>query len=205
MEESTPPPVPDEARRHDRRRLWGLVAGGVAALLVVVLLIVGLANRGVSSDIDDALQRGERPPAPDIALPVLIAGPGVGPVGATVSLEQLRGKPVVLNLWASWCDPCRDEAPILEEVWARYRERGVVVLGLDTEDLTEKALAFAKEYGLTYPSLRDPGDDSKRKLGATGVPETWIIDADGNIAMHIIGQVTSAEQITRPLDQVLAQ
>ncbi|MCU0307761.1 MAG: TlpA family protein disulfide reductase [Thermoleophilia bacterium] len=126
-------------------------------------------------------------------------------MGATVSLEQLRGKPVVLNLWASWCDPCRDEAPILEEVWARYRERGVVVLGLDTEDLTEKALAFAKEYGLTYPSLRDPGDDSKRKLGATGVPETWIIDADGNIAMHIIGQVTSAEQITRPLDQVLAQ
>ena len=203
----TDPEEPEDGARRggsDRRRLIGLIAGLVAVALVVVLLIVGQANRRVDTEIDDALARGQRPAAPDLTLPVLVAGPGVGPVGSEVSLASLRGRPVVLNLWASWCDPCREEAPILEQVWARYKDRGVVVLGLDTQDLTEKAMAFIRRYRLTYPSLRDPGDDSKRRLGATGVPETWIIDRDGNVALHQIGQVTRPEQITQPLDQVLA-
>jgi len=189
----------------DRRRLVGLIAGGVAAVLIIALLIVGLAASGGSTAIDDALVSGQRPPAPDITLPVLVSGPGLPPAGQRVSLSSLKGTPVVLNLWASWCGPCRDEAPIFETAWERYRGKGALVLGLDLQDLSENALAFLRENGITYPSLRDGTDASKRDLEATGVPETYIIDKRGRIALHITGQVTELRQITVPLDQVLAE
>ncbi|MFZ4755604.1 MAG: TlpA family protein disulfide reductase [Miltoncostaeaceae bacterium] len=189
----------------DRRRLIGLIAGGVAALLIIALLVVGLAASGGSTAIDDALVSGQRPPAPDITLPVLVSGPGLPPAGQQVSLSSLKGTPVVLNLWASWCGPCRDEAPIFETAWERYRGKGALVLGLDLQDLSGNALEFLREYGITYPSLRDGSDASKRDLEATGVPETYIIDKQGRIALHITGQVTELRQITVPLDQVLAE
>ncbi|MCX6409295.1 MAG: TlpA disulfide reductase family protein [Actinobacteria bacterium] len=189
----------------DRRRLIGLIAGGVAAVLIIALLIVGLAASGGSTAIDDALVSGQRPPAPDITLPVLVSGPGLPPAGQRVSLSSLKGTPVVLNLWASWCGPCRDEAPIFETAWERYRTKGALVLGLDLQDLSGNALEFLREYGITYPSLRDGSDASKRDLEATGVPETYIIDKRGRIALHITGQVTELRQITVPLDQVLAE
>ena len=189
----------------DRRRLIGLIAGGVAAVLIIALLVVGLAASGGSTAIDDALVSGQRPPAPDITLPVLVSGPGLPPAGQRVSLSSLKGTPVVLNLWASWCGPCRDEAPIFETAWQRYRGKGALVLGLDLQDLSGNALEFLREYGITYPSLRDGSDASKRDLEATGVPETYIIDKQGRIALHITGQVTELRQITVPLDQVLAE
>jgi len=189
----------------DRRRLIGLIAGGVAAVLIIALLVVGLAARGGSTAIDDALVSGQRPPAPDITLPVLVTGPGLPAAGQRVSLSSLKGTPVVLNLWASWCGPCRDEAPILQTAWERYRAKGALVLGLDLQDLSGNAVAFLREYGITYPSLRDGTDASKRDLEATGVPETYIIDKRGRIALHITGQVTEIRQITVPLDQVLAE
>lgn len=189
----------------DRRRLIGLIAGGVAALLIIVLLVVGLAASGGRTAIDDALVSGQRPPAPDITLPVLVSGPGLPPAGQRVSLSSLKGTPVVLNLWASWCGPCRDEAPIFETAWERYRGKGALVLGLDLQDLSGNALEFLRENGITYPSLRDGTDASKRDLEATGVPETYIIDKRGRIALHITGQVTELRQITVPLDQVLAE
>ena len=79
------------------------------------------------------------------------------------------------------------------------------MLGLDLQDLSENALAFLKQYDITYPSLRDGTDASKRDLEATGVPETFIIDKQGRIALHITGQVTDIRQISVPLDQVLAE
>jgi cytochrome c biogenesis protein CcmG/thiol:disulfide interchange protein DsbE len=188
----------------DRRRLIGLITGAVAAALIVALLVVGLMNRGQANTIDEALASGSRPPAPDITLPVLVSGPGLPPTGQQASLSDLRGKVVLLNLWASWCGPCKDEAPVLERIWNRYRDRGVVVLGLDIQDLTADALAFIKEYGLTYPSLRDGSDDSKIALEATGVPETYLIDRQGRIALHLAGPVTSTTQLSAPIDQVLA-
>lgn len=196
---------PPEDVGSDRRRLIGLVAGAVIAALIVGLLVVGLVARGGSTTIDDALVTGQRPPAPDISLPVLVTGPGLPPVGQTASLASLRGTAVVLNLWASWCGPCRDEAPIFEKAWNRYKGKGALVLGLDLQDLSENALAFVKQYGITYPSLRDGTDASKRDLEATGVPETFIIDKQGRIALHITGQVTDLRQISVPLDQVLAE
>lgn len=172
---------------------------------IIGLLVVGLVASGGSTAIDDALVAGQRPPAPDITLPVLVSGPGLPPAGQQASLASLKGTTVVLNLWASWCGPCREESPILEKVWQRYRHRGVLVLGLDMQDLSENALAFLKKYGITYPSLRDGSDASKRDLEATGVPETFIIDRQGRIALHITGQVTDVRQISVPLDQVLAE
>lgn len=195
----------DEAPGGDRRRLIGLIVGAVATALVVVLLVVGLMNRGQSTTIDDALAAGSRPPAPDITLPVLVSGPGLPPVGQNASLSDLRGKVVLLNLWASWCGPCMDEAPVLERIWNRYKDRGVVVLGIDIQDLTADALAFIEEYGLTYPSLRDGSDDSKTALEATGVPETYLIDRKGRIALHLAGPVSSTTQLSGPIDQVLAE
>lgn len=196
---------PPEDVGADRRRLVGLIVGAVIAALIVGLLVVGLLARGDSTSIDDALATGQRPPAPNITLPVLVSGAGLPPVGQTASLASLKGTPVVLNLWASWCGPCRDEAPIFEKAWDKYKGKGALVLGLDLQDLSENALAFVKKYDITYPSLRDGTDASKRDLEATGVPETFIIDRKGRIALHITGQVTDLRQITVPLDQVLAE
>jgi len=195
----------DDDVGSDRRRLIGLIVGAVIAALIVALLVVGLVARGGSTSIDDALVAGQRPPAPDITLPVLVSGPGLPPAGQKASLASLKGTAVVLNLWASWCGPCRDEAPILQKAWERYKGRDALVLGLDLQDLSENALAFLKQYGITYPSLRDGTDGSKRDLEATGVPETFIIDKQGRIALHITGQLTDVQQISVPLDQVLAE
>ena len=196
---------PPEDVGADRRRLIGLIVGAVIAALIIGLLVVGLLARGDATSIDDALATGQRPPAPNITLPVLVSGAGLPPVGQTASLASLKGTPVVLNLWASWCGPCRDEAPIFEKAWDKYKGKGALVLGLDLQDLSENALAFVKKYDITYPSLRDGTDASKRDLEATGVPETFIIDRKGRIALHITGQVTDLRQITVPLDQVLAE
>ena len=195
--------APEEPRRGwDRGRVIGAVVGGALIVGVVVLLVVGLANRGVDTRIDDALAAGERVAAPDVTLPVLLPGPGL-PAGRQVSLSDLRGRPVVLNVWASWCGPCEDEAPVLEGLWRRYRDRGVLVLGLDTQDLSSKARAFARRHGLTFPSLRDGDGDARRRFGTTGVPETFLIDREGRIALHITGPIASEEQLAGPIEQLL--
>ncbi len=196
---------PEDDIGGDRRRLIGLITGGVVVAFIIGLLVVGLVASGGSTSIDDALVAGQRPPAPDITLPVLVSGPGLPLAGQQASLASLKGTVVVLNLWASWCAPCREEAPILEKVWEQYRHRGVMVLGLNLQDLSENALTFLTKYGMTYPSLRDGTDGSKRALEATGVPETFIIDRQGRIALHITGQVTDVRQISVALDQVLAE
>lgn len=200
-----PPTADPEEVGGDRRRLIGLIVGAVVAALIVALLVVGLVNRGTSTAIDDALEAGSRPPAPELTLPVLVSGPGLPPVGRDASLSDLTGKVVVLNLWASWCDPCKEESPVLEQLWRANREKGVVVLGVDIQDLSSDARAFIEEYGLTYPSLRDGSDDAKSALEATGVPETYIIDQKGRIALHIAGPVSSPAQLQGPIDQVLAE
>lgn len=187
----------------DRRRTIAAIAGGAVVAGVVALLVVGLVNRDVGTGIQDALEEGERPEAPAFTAPVLLAADGIGPRGAEVSLDDLRGQTVVLNFWASWCGPCEGEAPILDEVAERYRGSGeAIVLGLDVQDLTEEALAFAREFGITYPSLREAGDDAYRAYELTGVPETFVIDPEGRIALKIAGPVTDPAQLTTAIDQL---
>jgi len=186
------PGTEGEGRKRDRGRLVAGIGVAVGVTLVAILLIVGLANRGTDTDIADAVARGDRPPAPDLTLPVLTASSGIGPVGQNVALKDLRGRPVLVNVWASWCIPCRDEAPVLESLWRDVKRRNALVLGLDVQDVSDDARSFVKEFRLTYPSLRDGnGTDTRKGFETTGVPETYLIDRDGNIAWRHIGPVTA--------------
>lgn len=186
-----------------RRRTIVAIVVGVGVAAVIVLLVVGLLNRGVGDRIDDALADGERPEAPSVSLPLLVDHPDLGPEGTEVTLEQFQGQPVIVNFWASWCVPCRTEAPVLEGIWDDYKDRGVVVLGVDTQDLTDNAREFIDEVGMTYPSVRDGTDGTERDFEVTGVPETFVVDRDGLIALHFRGPVENPAQITTALEQVL--
>lgn len=192
---------PDERTGSGRGRLVG---GGLAVLAVVAvltLLLVGLLQGGVETTIQDALDAGERPPAPSLALPVLAGGDSLTE-GEIIDVPDLAGRPVVINFWASWCPPCRSEAPLLEDISRRYADE-VLFLGVDSRDLSDNARAFIAEFGLTYPSLRDGTDATERRWELTGLPETYILDDQGRVAARIVGEITRAEQITTPLDQLL--
>ncbi|WP_249011832.1 TlpA disulfide reductase family protein [Conexibacter sp. DBS9H8] len=113
-----------------------------------------------------------------------------------VGLHALGGVPIVLNIWASWCVPCQQEAPLLERTWEHQgRPGGTLFLGLDQQDTTGDARGFLRQYGIDYPNLHDAGNDVPRNYGATGVPDTFFIDAQGDIVAHIIG-TASANQLS---------
>ena len=108
-----------------------------------------------------------------------------------VKLSNLRGKPVILNFWASWCVSCREEAMHLEAYWKRYREKGVIVLGVAIQDTPETAREFAKLHGKTYPIALDGSGKTTIDYGVYGVPETFLIDANGIIRHKEAGPVTT--------------
>ncbi|MCC6832804.1 MAG: TlpA family protein disulfide reductase [Thermoleophilia bacterium] len=191
VEPAAPADEPEDGRGWDRRRVLWAAATGVVIAAIAVLLVVGLLNRGVDNSIDEAIARGERAEAPAFTLPVLFTAPGLPAAGRDLQLSALKGKVVVLNIWASWCDPCRDEAPILQSMWNRYRARDVVVLGANVRDLEDEAEEFHDTYGMSFPSVRDGEGDIMGRYGATGVPETFIIDRDGRVAAALRGALVS--------------
>jgi cytochrome c biogenesis protein CcmG, thiol:disulfide interchange protein DsbE len=175
------------------------VAAIIAVLAFVGLLVYGLSTKGSSARIDNALSEGNAPLAPSFDLPVLEPGtlpPQLAPkvdrllAGGSLSVEKLTGVPFVLNFWASWCDPCRQEAPILEEGWKRLGPKGVLFVGLNMQDNTGDARHFLDEFGVSYPTIRDQTSDTSHDFGATGIPETYFVSADGHVVGHVIGVVT---------------
>lgn len=154
------------------RRRWlrtaAILLPVVAFVTVIAVATIGKAGPPRPGD-----------PAPDFTAP-LLEGDG------ELSLETLKGKPIVLNFWASWCEPCRDEAPMLKEAHERYGER-VEFVGVNIKDARTEALAFDEEFGLGYPDVRDEGGRIYSAYGLTGQPETFFIDAEGNIFEHVNG------------------
>ena len=148
----------------------------IAAALLVGLLAYGLTTTGTDTTLDDAMARGERADLPaDDALPKL-GGVGTG------SLADYRGKVVLVNVWASWCEPCRDELPLIEKAHKTLSARGGTVLGIDVKENSGAALDAVDEFGLTFPNLRDRDGSCVRKWGQTGYPENFVIDRQGRVA-----------------------
>lgn len=131
---------------------------------------------------------------------------GTSLTGKPLALSDYRGKVVVVNLWGSWCGPCRREAPALEETFTKYQSKGVQFLGINTQDNDAAALAFVNADSITYPSLQDPDEtlllQLKTIVPPTAIPSTIVIDASGKLAARIIGEVTEP-QLTQSLNIVL--
>jgi cytochrome c biogenesis protein CcmG/thiol:disulfide interchange protein DsbE len=122
--------------------------------------------------------------------------------GETISLADLKGKGVVLNFWASWCDPCREEAALLEEAWRREEANGIVFVGLDYLDQEPAAKAYLAEFGISYPNGPDLQSQAARRYGIKGVPETYFITPEGEIVQAVIGPVTNPAQLDTFLDLI---
>ena len=123
--------------------------------------------------------------------------------GAPVTLAALRGKVVVVNFWASWCNPaCYDEAPVLEQAWRSYRDRGVIVVGVDIQDTAEAAQAFIQRFGLSFANAPDPQGKVAVEYGVYGVPETFFVARDGTIRAKHVGALTDTA-IREKLDPLL--
>lgn len=161
------------------------VSALLAVVALVALLAYGVASNEPTRAIDEAVARGKPYPAPELELPRLSGG-------GRAALSDYRGKVVVLNIWASWCEPCKAESPLLERWHKRMEKDGGLVLGIDTLDVTSDALDFIDEYGLTYPMLRDRDGDAIRALGVVAYPETFVIDRQGRIVATERGPVDDA-------------
>jgi cytochrome c biogenesis protein CcmG/thiol:disulfide interchange protein DsbE len=161
----------------------------VSAQVLSVLLVAGLlallvwkvAHQVGTDTVASQVRQGKQPAAPSFALKRL--------GGGELSSASLRGRAQVLNFWASWCLPCRAEAKLFVDAASRYRGR-VSVVGIDHQDFAGDARAFARKYGLTYPSVVDTGDKLYSKYGLTGVPETFCTNAVGRVVAHVPGAVT---------------
>src|SRR3954452_11228476 len=176
-----------------KRNAVPLVAILVAAALIG-LLVYGVASRGENRTLDDAVSKGQRPPAPDRPLPVLGGG-------GQRSLAAYRGEPVVLNLWASWGTPCRQETPFLDNAQKRLAAKGGTVLGVTFRDASPDSQAFVRKFKLTYPSLRDVSGQLAKAYGTRALPETFVLDGQGRVTAINRGPV-SKDFLDTALSQV---
>ncbi|MGZ5305274.1 MAG: TlpA family protein disulfide reductase [Actinomycetota bacterium] len=168
----------------------------VSAAVALVLLATACTGGGSAGGADDPLgAKAMNEPAPALAGDTL--------QGGTVALADFQGKVVVVNFWATWCDPCRTEQPELVQISEDYRDRNVGFLGVDERDDTAKARAWVKEFGVTYPSIVDEPGAWADDFALFGLPDTYVIDRAGIIRWVVYGQ-TDAAQLSRLIDEVLA-
>ncbi|HEX7159857.1 MAG TPA: TlpA disulfide reductase family protein [Trebonia sp.] len=160
------------ARRHK-------VITGIVALFIAAVIAVSLATSASSAPPN-------YPAAAGFSLPAL------GQAGQQVSLSQYQGKPVIVNFWASWCEPCQKETPLLAS-WYKQQHGHVVLLGLDENDTTANALKFAHANGVSYPIGFDPQVTVALAYNVDGLPQTFFLNAQHHIVDHVLGAVTSAQ------------
>ena len=140
-----------------------------------------------------------RPAAPKIGAPAPAFSLRRIDAGGKLDLASLRGKPIVLNFWASWCIPCKKEAPLLEQAARQWQKKGVVVVGVDANDFSGDARKFMRHYAISYPVVHDGAGAWVDDYGLTGFPETFFVDRRGRVVPpHISGVVTRAS-----LDQAI--
>jgi len=147
----------------------------IAAVVGLLALLVWKLAFGDGQGAAGSLAKGENPVAPAFTLSRLDAADG------KVSLADFKGKPTVVNFWASWCIPCKDEAPALQKTYEQYRKQGLVVLGVDAQDFRQDAKRFVKRFGITYPVVYDGSGSTLGKWGVTGFPETFFVDRSGRL------------------------
>jgi cytochrome c biogenesis protein CcmG, thiol:disulfide interchange protein DsbE len=167
-------------------RIWQ----GVIVLILLAFVLL-LAARLIQTNQSEQRASG---PAPDFTFTTF--------EGETIALSDLRGKGVVLNFWASWCDPCRDEAALLEATAQREKDNGIVFIGLDYLDQEPAAKAYLAEFGITYPNGPDLQSAAARKYGIKGVPETFTINPEGQIEDIVIGPVVSQGKMDEYLQKI---
>ena len=160
----------------------------VALVVVTVIFGVQLARQNTLQPTTGL--------APDFTLPIFD--------GDDIRLSEQRGTVVLINFWASWCGPCRQEAPILQALWESYKDQGVLILGVDYLDTENEARIFLEDFGITYPNGPDIGERIYDSYHVQGVPESFVIDKEGHIAEFIYGQLTF-EGLSATFDRLLQE
>ena len=161
----------------------------IAALVIVGflgLLIWGMLNKEPITGLSGITMVNR--PAPDFTLTTF--------EGTAISLEDLRGKPVVINFWASWCPPCRIEAPLIERTWREYKNRGLIFLGVNIQDRKEDALNYIREFDITYPNGPDPTGEISIDYGVSGLPVTFFVSSKGEIVRRWVGAIEKSVLIS---------
>ena len=162
------------------RPSWKLVSTVLITVLILAffaLMAFGLANRSPATGRSGETRVGK--PAPQFSMPLL----GGGEFGT----EDHRGSPMIINFWASWCPPCRQESPGFERVWQKYQDQGIQIVGVDIQDTEEDALGYVREFGLSFPNGRDTDGKITVEYGVIGLPVTFFINADGVVEGRWVG------------------
>lgn len=175
--DATPTPEVAVARSQGFRIMLAIVP----ALAFIGLLSIAVFRSGSQAEA------GKTAPSFDVQL---LDGSGA------LTDEDLKGHPVVINFWASWCIPCREEAPLFERAWKNYRDEGVIFLGVNIKDAESDARAFVKEFGITYPVVRDLNQDLTKSFGVRGLPETFFVDHRWTFVGAISGDRSEDQQGT---------
>ena len=181
MTESIQPTTTPAEAAPRRPVRWSMIALWLAVIAILAVLAWGLVNTNATRP-----EVGQVAPDFDVEF-----CDGYGwETRSVATLAEMRGRPVVLNFWASWCVECRYETDLLESAWQQYRDQGVVFLGVAYADVEPNSIAYMEEFGVTFPHAPDLGTDISQSYEITGVPETFFIDSDGVIRHVQIGPVT---------------
>lgn len=193
LQQSTATPTPTAKKSSSN---WTMII-----LWVVVISIIALSGWGLMKSNETRPEAGQ--PAPNLENMQFFNGYEWDSL-TVADLEDMQGKVVVLNFWASWCVECRLEAEELEDSWQAYKDDGVVFLGIAHVDVEPKSIGYLEEFGITYPNAPDLGGEAAEKYEITGVPETFIIDQNGQIQYVQIGPIRQT-QLNSIIDSLLAQ
>ncbi|HJO81300.1 MAG TPA: TlpA disulfide reductase family protein [SAR202 cluster bacterium] len=167
------------------KKLGGIGGVSVLAVLFVGLMVIGLTNKEGPTGRSGITRVGK--PAETFSMPLI--------GGGTFDASQHLGKPMVLNFWASWCPPCRQESPGLERTWRAFEDTEIVFVGVDIQDEEDIAQAYVNEFGLTFPNGRDPDGTITVDYGVIGLPVTFFVSAEGVVEGRWVGAISESKLV----------